>query len=219
MTLKTTLLALTLALSTPAFAAEKTGTEMLFDTAALATVETGTTLRYSHTRTADENIPIQPLNDRQLVISIVEGENGPLSRVQRMDGKSPSGLQEFRATNGNPIPPIFLTSSVRATAFATKGSGFYIKNRFQEAIYNGGEVTETEVEVGGETLAAQRITYRPFTDDPNAKKMGQAFEALVMTVVLSDAVPGKLVSMTTRSEVDGVEYFNEEITFLDAEKD
>ncbi len=219
MMLKTALMTLTLALTVPALASEKTGTEMLFDSSALEGVETGTILRYSHTRTADEKIPTQPIIDRSFIITLVEGESGPISRVSRLDGNAPSGEQEFRASNGNPMPPIFLTSSVNATAFATKGSGFYIKNRFQDAIYNGGDVTDIEVELDGDTVDAKRVSYLPFKDDPNAAKMGAAFEALSITAILSDAVPGKIISLTTRSEVDGVEYFSEEIRLLDAEKD
>jgi hypothetical protein len=203
-----------LSLAAPAMAADRTGTEMLFDRTALADVEAGSVLRYTHIRHADDKIPLKPLVKRTFVLSIVDGDGGAMTEVRRFNGNAPSGGQNFPASSGNPLPPIFLTSTVNAVTFATKGSSFYIKNRFQDAIYNGGEVSKTEIDVDGETVDATEIIYRPFKDDPNASKMGLAFASLEMQVILSDAIPGDLVSIATRSEVDGVEYFVEEIAFI-----
>lgn len=215
MNLKTTLLSAALAFAAlPGFAASSTGTDMIFDRSALANVENGTVLTYSQSRSADGEIPIKPLLDRSLRVTLTDHDDGAMTRVQRFQGKAPFGYQEFPASNGNPIPPIFLNSTVAAVTFATKGSVFYIKNRFQDAIYQGGEVSETEVEIDGETHSATRIVYKPFEGDPNVDKMGRAMAAIEVIAVLSDAVPGKIVSVATRSEIDGVEYFNDEIRYV-----
>ncbi len=69
--------ALSLAMSASvAFSGEKTGTEMLFDTATLDGVGFGTTLTYSHIRSADENITARIIEDGQMFVSLIkEGDS------------------------------------------------------------------------------------------------------------------------------------------------
>ena len=45
-------------LTTSVFAGTPTGTDMLFDASSFDDVKVGTTLTYSHVRSADENIPV-----------------------------------------------------------------------------------------------------------------------------------------------------------------
>jgi hypothetical protein len=46
--------------------------------------------------------------------------------------------------------------------------------------------------------------------------MGQAFEALTVTFVLSEEVPGRIVSMATEARVGDKQFFVEEVRFTDA---
>ena len=200
----------------PAFAGEKTGTEMLFDTGALNDFTTGAVLNYAHERSADEKIPIHAVESGNIRVSIIEENGKSRSEVKIVNGNERRKLHHFPVTQGNPIFVTFLESSVSSLTFATKGSPFYIRNRMKDAFASGGEITEIKAQVGGSPTTATRIVYAPFREDRNAAKMGLAFEALTMTFVLSDDVPGRFVSMTTEARVDGKQFFVEDVRFIDA---
>lgn len=190
----------------------KSGTELLFDTGSLDGVKTGETLRYVHSRNADDNIPIRPLADGEMQVLVAEENTEPYTEVTLVNGKFKRKLHRFPATQGNPVFVAFLEASVSSIAFATKGSPFYIRNRIKDAFGKGGEVTEIDLT----DSSAKQITYHPFKGDRNAAKIGRAFEALKMTFVLSDDTQGKFVSLTTEATVDGTEYFKEEVRYRDA---
>lgn len=201
-------------LATSVFAGTPTGTEMLFDSSSFDDVKIGTTLTYTHARSADENIPIRAIEDGSISIARIEGDGGAERTVVTLqNGKTRRELDHLPADRGNPIFVVFLESSVNSVTFATKGSPFYIRNRIKEAFSSGGKVTETSVEFDGTEVDATQIEYRPFKGDRNANKMGRAFENLSVQFTLSDAVPGQFVSMTTQAKVDDMVFFVEEVRF------
>lgn len=199
--------------SAPVSATEATGTEMLFDTGTLNGVKIGSALKYSHVRSADENIPVRPIDDGQIIVSLHDEDGKPRTEVTLIDGKRKRKLQHFPLEKGNPIFVTFLESSVNAVKFATKGSPFYIRNRFKDAFAKGGTVTRSKLEFGGQEISAVTIEYRPFKDDENKEKLGAAFENLAVIFTLSGAVPGQFLSMTTKAETGGKQFFIEDVRF------
>jgi len=172
-------------LSTAAFAGTLTGTEILFGSASFDDVKAGTTLSYTHKRSADEKIPVRAISDGHIVVNRIDNEDGV----------------------------VFLESSVSSVTFATKGSPFYIRNRIKDAFASGGEISSGTVEVDGEEIDATHIDYRPFKGDRNAERMGAAFENLLVRFTLSDDVPGHFVEMTTVAKIDETVFFIEEVRF------
>jgi len=195
---------------------EKTGTELLFDKGSMAGIELGDAINYTHHRSSDENIPSRGVEDGEVIVLLAEEDDSRYSEVTLVNGKHRRKLHRFPADSGNPIFVTFLESSVSAVAFATKGSSFYIRNRIKDSFATGGEVSKIETEIDGKAHPATQIIFRPFKGDPNAAKMGKAFEALTMSFVMSDDVPGKFTALITEAKVDGTQYFVEEIRFIDA---
>lgn len=200
--------------TTSIFAGTPTGTEMLFDSTNFDDVKIGTTLTYTHARSADEKIPVRAIEDGSVTVARIGSDGGAERTVVTFkNGKAKRQLDHLPADRGNPIFVVFLESSVNSVTFATKGSPFYIRNRIKEAFSSGGKVTETVIELGGTEADATQIEYRPFKGDRNAEKMGAAFENLSLRFTMSNAVPGQFVSMTTQAKVDETVYFIEELRF------
>ena len=197
-------------------AGEKTGTEMLFDTGALDGIAAGTILSYSHERAADEKISFRAISNGEILVSVVEEGGVSHSEVKIVNDSERRKLHHFPVDRGNPIFVTFLESSVSSVTFATKGSPFYIRNRLKDAFASGGQVTDIDTEIDGKTTSATQILYTPFKGDRNAAKMGQAFEALTVTFVLSEEVPGRIISMATEARVGDKQFFVEEVRFTDA---
>ena len=201
-------------LTTSVFAGTPTGTDMLFDASSFEDVKVGTTLTYSHARSADENIPVRAIEGGSVTVGRIESDGDAERTVVTLkNGKARRELDHLPADRGNPIFVVFLESSVNSVTFATKGSPFYIRNRMKEAFSSGGRVTETSVELDGAEVNATQIEYHPFKGDRNAEKMGAAFENLSVQFTLSDSVPGRFISMVTQAKVDETVYFVEEMRF------
>lgn len=201
-------------LASTAFAGPQTGTEMLFGSSSYDDVQSGTTITYSYSRSADPKIPAQAIADGSIAVLRTENDAGSdktIITVRQNGGRRQ--LEHLPADRGNPIFVIFLESSVSAITFATKGSPFYIRNRIKDAFASGGDVSEGKIEVDGTERDVTHIDYRPFKGDRNAEKMGTAFENLLMRFTLADSVPGHYVAMKTQAAVDGTDYFIEEVRF------
>lgn len=201
-------------------AADRSGTEILFDRTSFDDVRAGTIITYTHDRSADEKIPVKPIDGGAVVVNRTgdgEGEGDGAGKVlvtlEYGEGKGRRTLEHLPADRGNPIFVVFLESSVAAVTYATKGSPFYIRNRIKDAFATGGEVSTGRIEIDGVEAEATHIDYRPLKGDENVDKFGLAFENLMLRFTLSDAVPGRFASMTADAQVDGTVYFSEEMRF------
>ena len=204
-------------IATATLAAPQTGTERLFASSTFADVKAETTLTYTHNRSADEKIPVRPIDDGEITVLRTMNDSGSeKTLITLVQNEGRRKLEHLPADRGNPIFVVFLESSVASITFATKGSPFYIRNRIKEAFASGGVVSEGEADWKGDKTAVTNIEYQPFKGDRNAKKMGIAFENLALRFTLSEAVPGHFLAITAQAKVDDTVYFIEEIRFDNA---
>ena len=201
MMIRTLMLAAVLSAS-PAVTADRTGTDMLFDREQIAAVETGTLIEYAHDRRFAEGIKVPSVEDGSITVTVFEKEGNRRSQVRLIDGKRKRVLDDFSGDRGNPVFVTFLESTLSSIAKATKGSPFYLRNRFKDAMATGGEVTEEE----GRT----RIAYLPFAKDRNREKLG-AFADLRVEFVLDEETPGRFVELVAFTG-DG-ETYHESVAF------
>ncbi len=173
--------------------------DRLFALGALKDVPTGNTLVYDFTREgAFPDDKLGKVTHGEARLSLVAGAE-PEARAAvvllRDDEKLVANFDPFPGDAGNPIFMVFMEETVATMAKLTGGSSFYIRNRMREALGAQDAVTPTDVSFGGETLPGQTLTFQPFLNDKNAAKMGAAFQALTITFVMSDEVPGEFVRM------------------------
>jgi len=131
-------------------------------------------------------------------IALMFGE-GDMVRIEfRQDAKQ-RALGRFPASVGNPMIMFFYESVIRDMSTSAGGSPFYIRNRVKESLVQPSEVELGEAMVGGETVETKTIRLEPFANDPNRAQM-RGFGDLVLTVTMSDAVPGWYVSLTAEAK-------------------
>ncbi len=185
--------------------------DLLFATGALEDVAPGTRLAYAYTReTAPEN-PVVPQVPSGRVTLTAGADSA--SVVLEAAGRR-TAIDELPAGAGNPVFLVFMEETVRAVAALTGGSPFYIRNRLRDALASGGATVAVEA-AGG---AATRLEFRPFADDPNAARM-RGMDALALGFVLSDAVPGRFVSLEAAipASETGTVRFEQRMVFSGAE--
>ena len=212
------MIAVAMALAGPLAAGEVQ--DRLFSVGVLDEVPTGAHLVFAHTRAGSYDATQRPaIADGEVDVAIVEGERGRAAELTLTDGDKVASRLTLPAGAGSPILLLFLETSVRSMAAVTGGSPFYIHNRVREALANQDDLTPVEIEIGGKTVAGERLVLRPFESDRNRDRMG-AFAELELSIVISDEVPGGFARFeaTTGPGQDGQPVFNEAMIFERMEK-
>lgn len=189
-------------------------TDLLFADGILQTLPAGEEVRYAHVRRGGAAPDFQPVTEGAMLLA--PGADGLVRLTLVADGRS-RPLPEFPAEGGNPVLLVFLESVVRNMAAETGGSPFYIRNRLKDALGAGGETAEADQPLGSGTVVARVLTLHPFQADPNRARMG-AFADLTLRFAVSDAVPGRIVSLSADTPVADSGY-HETITLTDDGKD
>lgn len=156
---------------------------------------------------------VRPVEDGRVILT-AEAEDssnrwdGPVLRMKLAEGSATRTVGSFPASGGNPVLIVFLESTVRNVAAETGGNPQYIRTRIREALQLRGEV----VEAGDGTREA---VFRPFEADPHAAQLGD-FTDLTLRFTLSDAVPGRFVSLSADTGV-GSDAYVERVTYMPEE--
>lgn len=179
--------AMILALGAPAWAVAVDATERLFAPGALVEVPNGAVLVFERRRSLPEGASIDPIETGSVRVAL--GPNGERVDVSFDEVGREIVLPPSPASAAHPVLLLFLETTHTSVAALTGGSPYYIKNRFIESFQSAAELSS--VQIDGDD--AERLVYRPFEDDPNAGRMGP-LAALELAFVLSDTVPGGLVS-------------------------
>jgi hypothetical protein len=127
-------------------------------------------------------------------------------------GEAHRVLGTFPASVGNPIIMYFYETVVRDMAESAGGSQFYIRNRVKDALVVPASVDRGQATVDGTTVDTTTIHLHPFTDDPNRDRM-KGFGDLVLSVTMSEAVPGWYVSLIAEAKGEAGSVYRSALTF------
>lgn len=99
---------------------------------------------------------------------------------------------------GNPLLLWYLDRTVNSYKALSGGTLTYVKGRFIEAVQGDKNLVKEpiKVDINGQSVDALRLTITPYVNDPNASRM-RGYEGSRFVVVVSDAVPGYFVEMTS----------------------
>lgn len=167
-------------------------------------------LRYQHLRAP---FGAAPALDETLSLAPATVDGAARLVLARSRGEEAAReITSFGTASANPILLYFLESVARATAEASGGSPFYIRNRIRDALGAADLGPETEIPHAGAPLTVRRTELRPFADDPNRARLG-AFADLVLGVTLAPDLPGRLLELSADTPGDGPGY-HERLTLL-----
>jgi hypothetical protein len=193
-----------------------TGSEGVFAAGAFADAALGQRVVFRHERRTTADDPRLPaFADGTAEVAMARTEAGGRElRVSLVTDGRPRSVPPFPADSGHPLLLVFLETCVRTMAEMTGGSPFYIRNRMREALWEGEATEPVEITVDGVAVPGERLTIRPFADDPNRDAMGP-FAGLELRFVLTDAVPGRLAILeaATGPDADGAPYLVETMAY------
>lgn len=161
----------------------------------------------------DKEIIYQRTVTNRLRPDTAERDTGDIALRFRDDGNEMAHLEfrqndkhramgVFPASVGNPMIMVFYESAIRDMAESAGGSPFYIRNRVKDALIQPAEIVEGEAVVNGKTVPVKTILMRPFAEDPNRGRM-QGFGNLVLSVTVSEEVPGWYLSLLAEAVPEG----------------
>ncbi|HEU0222563.1 MAG TPA: hypothetical protein VFR34_10205 [Paracoccaceae bacterium] len=191
----------------PALAADTLG--LLFATPHLAALKPGDELAYDHRRQASSPELAGGGREELILLRLEGGEKPGVTVTLDAEGRARQ-LEPFRGTSGNPILMVFLESVVGATAKATGGSPFYLRNRVKEGLRE--RLSERPVTFPAATgpMAAREFRMQPFAGDAHLAELG-AFAGLELRFVLAEAAPGMILLLAARTPEGAEPAYSEEI--------
>lgn len=157
-------------------------------------VKAGTTLtyRYQHQGEGDE-----PFEDRAK-LTLTKRKDGSCCNAsgEFLSGARRLQLPEVEHPEGNPVLLYFLERDIRQMNKITKGAAIYFQKRIRMALYEAATLRDVQVSYKGRPVAAREIILTPYVNDPNEARFPQYVQRSYR-FVLSEAVPGQVISMQT----------------------
>ena len=210
-------LALFLCVAAPAWSADSmpSVSDLLFEQKDLDGLKAGDTLTYRFQRTVSERKSLgAPFSDNILVSikKVAEEDNLRDVDLQIFTGDRARPVQELPHRTGNPVLVVFLDRVVNNFAAMAGGKTQYLKNRMRVDMRENPKIESAKIKFGGKTIEGYRVTMTPFIKDPNRHKM-YGYEGSRFDVLVSDAVPGRIVEMAAvfESPLDGAPRLEERI--------
>lgn len=162
-------------------------TDLLMTPGVFAAAPPGPAIAYAEERTVAEDGTLASVAGGEVRLEVREDAGKrELTLVRETDGAAqPVGT--FPTSTANPLLLYFLETTVRATAEATGGSPYYIRNRMREAL--------AAADLGAEADTGREVTLVPFADDPNRPKMG-VFADLTLRLRFDPAQPERILELS-----------------------
>jgi hypothetical protein len=113
-----------------------------------------------------------------------------------MTGDHKTEIPPVENAHGNPVIMFFLERDVREMKRITGGSPNYYRKLIRLALVDTKEVKPITAKWGGKEIKAEEIVIDPFKDDP-AKSRYTRFANKTYSFIISDQVPGNVLSMKT----------------------
>jgi hypothetical protein len=169
----------------------------LFDAAPV-----GSSVAYAEERAVAEGGTLADVAGGTVRLEVVADDTGPALRLLRESDGAPQPLGTFPTGTANPLLLYFLETTVRATAEATGGSPYYIRNRIREALV----AADLDAGEGGAASAdgTRAVTLTPFAADANRARLG-AFADLTIRLHVDPARPERILELSanTAAGADG----------------
>ncbi len=187
--------ALALLLPAPALAQTPSSADLLFERSHWREAAPGTTLAYKYARLsgAPEVFGTGFEDGIRLHLRPSTEPNARTVAVELFSGPRRRAAGPFEDIQSNPAVMLFLEHHLDTIAKVLKANPRYLKNAIRAGMRERAEVTTTTATVAGREVPAWRVEVKPFLDDPQKGRM-RGLENLTYRFVVSDAVPGALVS-------------------------
>ncbi len=120
------------------------------------------------------------------------------AKLEFLTGERKQTVTPGNVTNiiGNPILGIFMQGDVYEMNRLTEGHWRYFHKQIKVALREAAVVEAIEVDFNGAQVAAKKISFSPYLNDPHRNKF-EKFAEKTYEIILSDEIPGSLYKIRT----------------------
>lgn len=186
-------LSLVIALLAPLPAGAGALSDLLMAPGLFSAEPAGSSVAYVEDLSVPEGGTLEDVSGGIVRLEAVEDAGKPALRLVRESDGRPHPVGTFPTGVANPLLLYFLETTVRATAEATGGSPYYIRNRIREAFVAADLGPDDGPDDG--PAGAHAVTISPFAQDPNRAKMG-LFADLVVRLRFDPAQPARILELS-----------------------
>ncbi|MEZ0168489.1 hypothetical protein [Microvirga sp. TS319] len=194
------LLAWTAAAPAPAQEAPA-ASDLLFETQDWRSVSSDTALLYRYERVS--SLPSERVRGFSDTIRLLVGPGSTAEsrnvQVEMFSGGQRRPAGPFDDVSGNPVLVLFLEQHLQTLVAAIGANPRYFRNAIRTGLRDGASVTPLTTAYRDGQVPAWRIAMRPFLQDPHHSQM-MGLDTLTYSFVVSDHVPGKIVSIDVRAD-------------------
>ena len=185
---------------------------LLFEKPQWTNAPVGSSLVYDYS----QKVPVKfgPTFDDKITLKLDKGDDDKsrTAEVRMFSGEHTTPAGPFRSDEQNPVMLLALENNVEQLTKAWGANPRYLKNAVRKAWRNNAKIENVSLSVDGKQVPGTRITIEPYSNDPEAIKMG-GLETMVYTVEVADSVPGNLVKVDIHAPATGTPTFSEVLIY------
>ena len=183
-------------------------TDLLMAPGVFADAPLGSAVAYAEERAVPDGGTLDDVTAGVVRLEVREDAGKPELVLVKEENGTPKPVGTFPAGVANPLLLYFLETTVRATADATGGSPYYIRNRIREALV----ATDLGTDVGDTATPTREVTLVPFAEDPNRPKMGP-FGDLTVRLRFDPDRPERILELSADT-AEGGEGYHEKMVLI-----
>ena len=155
-----------------------------------------TVLQYRFTKSGSYEPGYEDKVTLEVAASDPKAQGGRSVNLEFLSGEHKTELPALEGAKGNPVILGFLERDLREMKRITGGQPNYYRKRLRLAMVDTHELKPVMAKWGGKEVKAESMTLDPYKDDPARSRFGR-FANKLYTFVLSDEVPGGVLSLKT----------------------
>jgi len=183
---------------------------LLFDSPHLKNTQNGQSIAYRYRSEIDNEEPVEDV----VTVSVtaqVDDERRDVE-IDFLTDDRHLILPPFPGYRGNPVLMAMLEHVVRKIGEDTGGGSLYFRNRIRDALASDNvSIEKQKISVNNDEIDATILQFQPFENDEHIGPDSVYGEAIV-TITLSDTVPGGIVGVGISAEADGQPALSRELT-------
>lgn len=182
---------------------------LVYDTAHLANTVAGQQISYLYrSQIATEEV----IEDRvSLSIKKAHSDDKRDVALDFLSTERRIPFPDFTGFRGNPVIIAMLEHIAQSFGRETGGGVLYFRNRIRDALAKEStQIKPVTANYNGNTIDATRVLFSPFAGDPYLAERPE-YTSTILSITISDKVPGGVIGVAAKSSKNGVIYFAREI--------
>lgn len=183
---------------------------LLFNSPHLVNTQNGQSISYDYRSEVIEKEPVEDVVVMN-VTAQVDDERRDVE-INFLTDERHLVLPPFPGYRGNPVLMAMLEHVVREIGKETGGGALYFRNRIRDALASDKVSVETQkISVNDNEIDATVVQFQPFENDQRIEPDSIYGDAII-TITLSDTVPGGIVGVGVNAMSDGQPAFSQQLT-------